>query len=163
VCVCERACFCTAKYFWCSVCSSGTFEDNGICVQCPTGSFSSTSTVSLSANNTELLVCKCHASFSVHLNTSSPSNASNDTSCYLQSVDGSCAGECATTWTFWTLEELFSGNGVTLRTQKVIQGGDNGHVGRPCEVSLAPPCPELFCELRGHNSSGLHKVRRRSQ
>ena len=37
------------------------------------------------------------------------------------------------------------GNGVTLRTQKVIQGGDNGHVGRPCEVSLAPPCPELFC------------------
>ena len=41
------------------------------------------------------------------------------------------------------------GNGVTLRTQKVIQGGDNGHVGRPCEVSLAPPCPELFCELRG--------------
>ena len=26
----------------------------------------------------------------------------------------------------WTLEELFRGNGVTLRTQKVIQGGDNG-------------------------------------
>ena len=44
---------------------------------------------------------------------------------------------------------LIRGNGVTLRTQKVIQGGDNGHVGRPCEVSLAPPCPELFCELRG--------------
>ena len=41
------------------------------------------------------------------------------------------------------------GNGVTLRTQKVIQGGDNGHVGHPCEVSPAPPCPELFCELRG--------------
>jgi len=41
------------------------------------------------------------------------------------------------------------GNGVTRRTQKVIQGGDNGHVGRPCEVSPAPPCPELFCELRG--------------
>jgi len=40
-------------------------------------------------------------------------------------------------------------NGVILRTQKVIQGDDNGHVGRPCEVSLAPPCPELFCELRG--------------
>jgi hypothetical protein len=52
-------------------------------------------------------------------------------------------------WTFWTLEELFRGNGVTLRTQKVIQGGDNGHVGRPCQVSPAPPCPELFCELRG--------------
>ena len=30
-----------------------------------------------------------------------------------------------------------------------IQVDDNGHVGRPCEVSLAPPCPELFCELRG--------------
>ena len=39
---------------------------------------------------------------------------------------------------------LIRGNGVTLRTQKVIQGGDNGHVGRPCEVSLAPLCPELF-------------------
>ena len=32
-----------------------------------------------------------------------------------------------------------------------FQGDDNGHVGRPCKVSLAPPCPELFCELRaGH-------------
>jgi hypothetical protein len=41
------------------------------------------------------------------------------------------------------------GNGVILRTQKVIQGDDNGHVGRPCVVSLDPPCPELFCELRG--------------
>ena len=41
------------------------------------------------------------------------------------------------------------GNGVIRRTQKVIQGDDNGHVGRPCEVSPAPPCPELFCELRG--------------
>ena len=47
------------------------------------------------------------------------------------------------------MEELFRGNGVTLRTQKVIQGGDNGHVGRPCQVSPAPPCPELCCELRG--------------
>jgi len=28
------------------------------------------------------------------------------------------------------------GNGVIRRTQKVIQGDDNGHVGRPCEVSL---------------------------
>ncbi len=36
------------------------------------------------------------------------------------------------------------GNGVIHRTQKVIQGDDNGHVGRPCEVSLAPPYPELF-------------------
>jgi hypothetical protein len=27
---------------------------------------------------------------------------------------------------------VIRGNGVTLRTQKVIQGGDNGHVGRPC-------------------------------
>ena len=49
----------------------------------------------------------------------------------------------------WTLEELFRGNGVICRTQRVIQGDDNGHVGRPCEVSPAPPCPELFCELRG--------------
>jgi hypothetical protein len=37
---------------------------------------------------------------------------------------------------------LIRGNGVTLRTQKVIQGGDNGHVGRPCEVSPAPPCDD---------------------
>ena len=36
------------------------------------------------------------------------------------------------------------GNGVIHRTQKVIQAYDNGHVGRPCEVSLAPPYPELF-------------------
>ena len=36
------------------------------------------------------------------------------------------------------------GNGVIRRTQKVIQGDDNGHVGRPCEVSLAPPYPEPF-------------------
>jgi len=26
---------------------------------------------------------------------------------------------------------IVRGNGVTRRTQKVIQGGDNGHVGRP--------------------------------
>ncbi len=49
----------------------------------------------------------------------------------------------------WTLEELFRGNCVICRTQRVIQGGDNGHVGRHCEVSPAPPCPELCCELRG--------------
>ncbi len=36
------------------------------------------------------------------------------------------------------------GNGVIHRTQKVIQVDDNGHVGRPCEVSLAPPYPEPF-------------------
>ena len=36
------------------------------------------------------------------------------------------------------------GNGVIHRTQKVIQVYDNGHVGRPCEVSLAPPYPEPF-------------------
>ena len=49
------------------------------------------------------------------------------------------------------------GNGVILRTQKVIQGDDNGHVGRPCEVSLAPPCPELFCELLPPNGSAPHQ------
>ena len=43
----------------------------------------------------------------------------------------------------WTLEELFRSNGVICRTQRVIQGDDNGHVGRPCEVSPAPPCPDL--------------------
>ena len=29
-------------------------------------------------------------------------------------------------------------------TENQFQGDDNGHVGRPCEVSLAPPYPELF-------------------
>ena len=43
----------------------------------------------------------------------------------------------------------FRCNSVIHRTLKVIQVYDNGHVGRPYEVSLAPPCPELFCELRG--------------
>ena len=33
--------------------------------------------------------------------------------------------------------------------KNLLQGDDNGHVGRPCEVSPAPPCPELCCELRG--------------
>ena len=33
--------------------------------------------------------------------------------------------------------------------KNLLQGDDNGHVGRPCEVSLTPPCPEPFCELRG--------------
>ena len=47
------------------------------------------------------------------------------------------------------LAAFLRGNGVIHRTRKVIQVDDNGHVGRPCEVSLAPPCPELFCELRG--------------
>ena len=28
--------------------------------------------------------------------------------------------------------------------KNLLQGDDNGHVGRPCEVSLAPPYPELF-------------------
>ena len=28
--------------------------------------------------------------------------------------------------------------------KNLLQGDDNGHVGRPGEVSLAPPCPELF-------------------
>ncbi len=44
---------------------------------------------------------------------------------------------------------VIRGNGVTLRTQKVIQGGDNGHVGRPCEVSLTPPCPEPVLRVTG--------------
>ena len=28
--------------------------------------------------------------------------------------------------------------------KNLLQGDENGHVGRPCEVSLAPPYPELF-------------------
>ena len=41
------------------------------------------------------------------------------------------------------------GNVVIHRGIYQLQGDDNGHVGRHCEVSPAPPCPELFCELRG--------------
>ncbi len=48
---------------------------------------------------------------------------------------------------FGALVRFGRGNGVIHRGQKPIQGDDNGHVGRPCEVSPAPPCPELFCEL----------------
>jgi hypothetical protein len=36
------------------------------------------------------------------------------------------------------------GNVVIYRGIDQFQGDDNGHVGRPCEVSLAPPYPELF-------------------
>jgi hypothetical protein len=37
--------------------------------------------------------------------------------------------------------------------KNLLQGEDNGHVGRPCEVSLAPP--ELFCELVGFRHESL--------
>jgi hypothetical protein len=50
---------------------------------------------------------------------------------------------------FVTLCRGMRGNGIIHRGQKPIQGDDNGHVGRPSEVSPAPPCPELFCKLRG--------------
>jgi hypothetical protein len=62
-----------------------------------------------------------------------------------------CNRSCSNkhTHTLFGLWRSYSAVTVSPRTQKVIQGGDNGHVGRPCEVSPAPPCPELFCELRG--------------
>ena len=70
-----------------------------------------------------------------------------------------CACACAA---------FLRGNGVIHRTQKVIQGDDNGHVGRPCEVSLAPPYPELFASYgasvvtrtsgRGHVAEAKTKV-----
>ena len=44
----------------------------------------------------------------------------------------------------WLMAAFLRGNGVVHRTRKVIQVDDNGHVGRPCEVSLAPPYPEPF-------------------
>ena len=47
------------------------------------------------------------------------------------------------------------GNGVIHRGIYQLQGDDNSHVGRPCEVSLAPPCPELFCELLGDLVTGI--------
>jgi hypothetical protein len=33
-----------------------------------------------------------------------------------------------------------------------FQADDNGHVGRPCEVSLAPPYPELFASYGASES-----------
>ena len=39
-------------------------------------------------------------------------------------------------------------NSVIHRGQKPIQGDDNGHVGRPCQVSPTPPYRNP-CELRG--------------
>jgi len=60
------------------------------------------------------------------------------------------------------------GNCVIHRTQKVIQGDDNCHVGCPCEVSLAPPYPELFASYgasavtrtsgRGHVAEARNNV-----
>jgi hypothetical protein len=64
-------------------------------------------------------------------------------------VDESAHHALANAGGLWLMAAFLRGNGVIHRTRKVIQGDDNGHVGRPCEVSLAPPCPELFCELRG--------------
>ena len=58
---------------------------------------------------------------------------------------------------FGALVLCISCNGVIHRGHKPIQGDDNGHVGRPCEVSLAPPCPELCCELS--RDAGIELVR----
>ena len=44
---------------------------------------------------------------------------------------------------------MYRGNGGIRRGIYQLQGDDNGHVGRPREVSPARPCPELLCELRG--------------
>jgi hypothetical protein len=44
----------------------------------------------------------------------------------------------------WLMAAFLRSNGVIHRTRKVIQVDDNGHVGRPCEVSLAPPYQEPF-------------------
>jgi hypothetical protein len=54
---------------------------------------------------------------------------------------------------------LIRGNGVTLRTQKVIQGGDNGHVGRPVrQVCVCLLLQDLLqnCSRGGEEESGLH-------
>jgi hypothetical protein len=62
-----------------------------------------------------------------------------NSNCRLSVTPASCRGSIQYSVMF------IRGNSVTLRTQKVIQGGDNGHVGRPCEVSLALPCPGEAC------------------
>ena len=79
----------------CVACSAGTFEKNGTCVECPVGASSSSLTLSLDANSTELSVCKCLSNSGN--DTGSNNTGSNKTGCDLQRVDGSCAGECATT------------------------------------------------------------------
>jgi hypothetical protein len=45
---------------------------------------------------------------------------------------------------FGALVLYLRGNCVIHRGIDQLQGDDNGHVGRPCEVSLAPPYPEPF-------------------
>jgi hypothetical protein len=45
---------------------------------------------------------------------------------------------------FGPLVLYLRGNGIIHRGIDQLQGDDNGHVGRPCEVSLAPPYPEPF-------------------
>ena len=66
------------------------------------------------------------------------------------------------------MEELFRGNGDTLRTQKVIQGGDNGHVGVLARFPLLLPVRNSFASYgasavartsdRGHVAEAKTKV-----
>ena len=50
----------------------------------------------------------------------------------VRTAEGKRVSSHAAFFGLWTLEELFRGNGVICRTQRVIQGDDNGHVGRHC-------------------------------
>ena len=62
-----------------------------------------------------------------------------------------CVCVCTSTKAYgtWYLVVVYRGNGGIRRGIYQLQGDDNGHVGRPREVSPARPCPELLCELRG--------------
>jgi hypothetical protein len=63
----------------CVPCAAGQYEDDGVCVACPSGAWAPAGSSSLLKSSDMPSVCVC-----------------NNT-CQAQLVDGSCAGECAIT------------------------------------------------------------------
>ena len=63
----------------CVSCADGQYESNGVCIPCPSASWAPAESSALPIGSTALSVCVCNST------------------CHAQLVDGSCAGECATT------------------------------------------------------------------
>jgi hypothetical protein len=63
----------------CVPCADGQYEDDGVCVQCPSGAWAPSASIAVPKSSNMASVCVC-----------------NNT-CQAQLVDGSCAGQCATT------------------------------------------------------------------
>ena len=63
----------------CVPCAASHYEDNGVCIACPSDAWAPAGSTALPSSSTALSVCVC-----------------NNT-CQSQLIDGSCAGQCATT------------------------------------------------------------------